>query len=91
MTKDSFDPKELIGEAYRIEGIGPAECRSIFIDWALSLSPDVPVPDALAALVARHADARPGHPMSAILREGQTGAAHPARRGGWRGRRGHAN
>ena len=31
------DPKGLIREAYRIEGITLGECRSIFLDWALSL------------------------------------------------------
>ena len=34
---DELDPKNLIREAYRIEGISEPECRSIFLDWALSL------------------------------------------------------
>ena len=34
---DPDDPKGLIRESYRMEGIGSAECRSIFLDWALSL------------------------------------------------------
>jgi len=37
MERDADDPKGLIRESYRIEGIGMAECRSIFLDWALSL------------------------------------------------------
>jgi hypothetical protein len=32
----AIDPRGLIYEAYRME-IGPAECRSIFLDWALGL------------------------------------------------------
>jgi len=31
------DPKGLIYEAYRIDGITKPECRTIFLDWALSL------------------------------------------------------
>ena len=38
MTKgDLNDPKGLIYESYRIPDISPPECRSIFLDWALSL------------------------------------------------------
>ena len=43
MAKDGQgpdDPKGLIADAYRIDGIDKAECRSIFLDWALSLSGD---------------------------------------------------
>jgi hypothetical protein len=28
------DPKGLVRESYRIEGITLGECRSIFVDWA---------------------------------------------------------
>ena len=34
---DENDPKGLIFEAYRIDGITLPECRTIFLDWALSL------------------------------------------------------
>ena len=34
---DNKDPKGLISEAYKIEGITLGECRSIFLDWALGL------------------------------------------------------
>ena len=87
MSDDRLDPKGLIREAYRIEGIEAAQCRSILVDWALSLPPDIPAQQALAALVARHADREPGHPMSALLRAGLAGCDAPRRRGGWRGRR----
>lgn len=85
---DTHDPKRLIAEAYRIEGIGDGECRSIFMDWALSLPEGVTPAEALPALLARHGTAAPDHPMTAVLREGTAAAARPARRGGWRGRRG---
>ena len=31
------DPKGLVRESYNIDGITLGECRSIFLDWALSL------------------------------------------------------
>ena len=39
MNKGNFlsDSKGLIFEAYNIEDISEPECRSIFLDWALSL------------------------------------------------------
>ncbi|TVS03252.1 MAG: hypothetical protein EA407_07505 [Rhodobacteraceae bacterium] len=73
LTPDqSIDPKGLIREAYRIEGISDAECRSILIDWALSLPTEASTPDALAALIALHAANAPDHPMTALLHEGLT-------------------
>jgi len=36
MKGDFDDPKALIREAYNIEAITRSECRSIFLDWALS-------------------------------------------------------
>jgi hypothetical protein len=86
MQTDPDDPKGLVREAYRIEGIGPAECRSIFIDWALSLPVGADTGAALASLIARHAEA-PDHPMTEVLREGLSRSAEvPRRRGGRAGR-----
>lgn len=83
---DAMDPKGLIYEAYQIEDIGPAECRSIFLDWALSLPEGGETADALRHLIARYADAEPNHPMSAVLRDGMASVVAPRRRGGWRSR-----
>jgi hypothetical protein len=80
-ARDPIDPKNLIREAYRIEGIGDAECRSTLVDWALSLT-DTDPRVAIAALLDRHADAPAGHPMTAVLREGLAEAGAPRRRGG---------
>lgn len=80
-----LDPKGLIFEAYRIEGITPGECRSIFLDWALSLPSTSDTADAIRGLLERHAE-NPDHPMTAILREGLGGMTAPRRRGGWRSR-----
>ena len=38
MDLGEADPKGLVRESYRIEGITPGECRSIFMDWALSMT-----------------------------------------------------
>ena len=89
MTKgDAVDPKGLIQEAYRIEGISYGECRSIFLDWALAVPVDAKTDLLIRALLERHGgDAE--HPMSKVLNEGLAGMAAPRRRGGWRGRTRH--
>ena len=80
------DPRGLIAEAYRIEGIGPAECRSIFLDWALGAGEAGP--EQLRALLARYGPEHPHHPMTAVLEEGLGRApSEPLRRGGARARR----
>ncbi|SEK50594.1 hypothetical protein SAMN05443999_101555 [Roseovarius azorensis] len=86
MKRDPLDPKQLICESYRIEGIGPGECRSIFLDWALSLPEGQDVQAALAALVARYEPSHPDHPMTQVLRDGRGASTAPRRRGGWRSR-----
>jgi hypothetical protein len=83
---DEIDPKGLIRESYRIEGIGPGECRSIFVDWALSLDPKMPARTALPRLIDRYATAHPGHPMNEVLAEGVKEPDAPRRRGGRAGR-----
>lgn len=88
MDLDTADPKGLIRESYAIEGIGPAECRSIFLDWALSLGSGAAPAGAAALLLATYADGRDDHPMTAILREVQSGGSAPRRRGGRAARQG---
>jgi len=80
MTEDEVDPGGLIRESYRIDGITDAECRSIFLDWALKLSPGIVHADAIADLLARHG--APGHPMTAVLRQGLETPRRTGRRGG---------
>ncbi|QUJ77512.1 hypothetical protein KDD17_05855 [Sulfitobacter albidus] len=82
---DIDDPKGLIFEAYRIEGITPAQCRSIFLDWALSLPSERPTTAAIARFLDAYGD-RADHPMTTVLREGQHSMPTPRRRGGWRSR-----
>jgi hypothetical protein len=85
-TGDIHDPKGLIREAYRIDAITASQCRSIFLDWALSLPAGRDADGALRDLLARHAANAPDHPMSEVLRQGLTKMTNPRRRGGWRAR-----
>lgn len=75
------DPKGLIREAYLIDGITDPECRSIFVDWALS-SPAADPKAAIAVLLDRYGAGLPDHPMSKVLQEGLSAPAKQGRRGG---------
>lgn len=86
MKGDLHDPKALIREAYRIDGIDASQCRSIFLDWALSIPSDQDTQESLAVLVARYGTDAPDHPMTTVLRDGQQAMSQPRRRGGWRSR-----
>lgn len=70
------DPKGLIHEAYRIDGITPGECRTIFLDWALSLPGDE------REAIPRLLQGRPEHPMTEVLRAAMAAPARSGRRGG---------
>ncbi|WP_170572199.1 hypothetical protein [Ruegeria atlantica] len=83
---DPNDHKGLIREAYRIEGITLPECRSIFLDWALSLPADRDQTQALTELHTLYAEQEADHPMTRVLAEGLKSAQAPKRRGGWRSR-----
>ena len=64
------DPKGLIRESYAIEGITAGECRSIFLDWALSLPVAANIAVAAASLIAHYAIGAPDHPMTVTFPEG---------------------
>lgn len=89
---DDADPKGLIRESFRIPGITASECRSVFLDWALSLPSGTDTAAAAKALLARHApggqDDEGAHPMVPVLAEAaERDGIAPERRGGWRSRR----
>lgn len=84
--KDDLDPKGVIGEAYRIEGIGAPECRSIFLDWALGVPLGADPREKVRALLLRHAGEPADHPMTATLKAALEEGAGPRRRGGRAGR-----
>ncbi|MBC2835336.1 hypothetical protein [Paragemmobacter straminiformis] len=82
MRIEEADPKGLIRESYRIEGITLGECRSIFVDWALSLPVDANTKEALRALIAHYGMAEPDHPMSGVMEQGLMAPENPKRKGG---------
>ncbi|MBP1805477.1 hypothetical protein [Rubellimicrobium aerolatum] len=81
--RDPHDPKGLVREAYRIDGITEGECRSIFLDWALSLPEGADPRPAVTALLDRHGT---DHPMTGVLRAALARPEPPRRRGGRAGR-----
>lgn len=83
---DLNDPKGLIFEAYRMDGITKSECRTIFLDWALSLPMEQDTAQTLRLLLVQYGEPTPGHPMREVMLEGLVGMAAPRRRGGWRSR-----
>ena len=85
-TIDEADPRGLIRESYRIEGITEGECRSIFLDWALSVTDGTATGPLIQALLDHYGPKAEAHPMTGVLAAGLKGAAAPTRRGGRRGR-----
>lgn len=83
---DAADPRGLIRESYRIEGIGEGECRAIFLDWALN----VPAQDDTLRLIRRllgyHGQIAPDHPMTETLKAALAAPPKAERRGGRKGR-----
>ena len=73
--KHPCDPRDLIHEAYRIQGIGAEECRAIFFDWAMGLDASLDMVAAARTLHADLAQENPDHPMSRLLAEAQAGMA----------------
>ncbi|WOI55184.1 hypothetical protein [Palleronia sp. LCG004] len=78
---DPNDPKGLVREAFRIDGITADQCRSILVDWALSLPDEVTPESAIRVLIDRHSDAPSDHPMHVLLREGLERRPTRSRRG----------
>lgn len=83
---DANDPKGLIRESYRIEGITDAECRTIFLDWAIGVPIGQDSAGAINELLEKYQHDFPEHPMTAVLKAG-LGSSSTGRRGGRAGRR----
>lgn len=86
MKGDADDPKALIREAYRIEGITEGECRSVFLDWALGVPAEEDTQVVIARVLDQYKGEDPDHPMTKVLQEGLQTLSRPRRRGGWRSR-----
>tara|TARA_R110000796_G_scaffold59405_8_gene136977 strand:- start:6232 stop:6504 length:273 start_codon:yes stop_codon:yes gene_type:complete len=83
---NAYDPKGLIFESYQIEGITKSECRTIFLDWALSLPLETETGPTIRHILAQYGTNTPDHPMTEVLEEGLVSIAAPRRRGGWKSR-----
>ncbi len=81
-TADELDPKGVIADSYRIDGISEPECRSIFLDWAISVPQGSEARALVRELLALHGPGAPDHPMTAVLRAALEPAAQTGRRGG---------
>ena len=86
MDDNVLDAKGLIQESYLIEEITDSQCRSIFLDWALTLPADMDTKAAIKALLNNVSPEQKNHPMTAILEQGLVQMIRPKRRGGWRSR-----
>ncbi|KPU84391.1 hypothetical protein JI58_04115 [Marinosulfonomonas sp. PRT-SC04] len=86
MTQDNLDPRGLIRESYRIEGIPPPECRSIFLDWALGFAQSADMQGLIQELLVKYATTEPDHPMSKVLKDGLAAPETAKRRGGRKAR-----
>lgn len=80
------DPRGLILESYRIDGITEGQCRSIFLDWALGIALGEDMVSKIEDLLTHYSPDYPDHPMTAVLREGLAKGRDPKRRGGRSGR-----
>lgn len=88
MQLSEADPKGLVRESYLMEGISPGECRSIFMDWALSLPKDADPLPPIRLLLGHYGVQAPDHPMTMVLQAGLAAPEAPRRRGGRIGRTG---
>jgi hypothetical protein len=77
-----LDPRALILESYRIDGITPGDCRSVYLDWALGVDAARDMVEDTRELLAFYGGDEPDHPMTEVLREGvERTAEKPRRRG----------
>lgn len=80
------DPRGLIQDAYRIEGITAGECRSIFLDWALGVPAGEDAKELVQRLLTQNAEQPVDHPMTLTLTAALAEQSAPKRRGGRAGR-----
>jgi len=78
-----FDPKGLMKDAFAMVGISESECRSIFLDWVLSVPDTVNLQGEVERLIGHYAPLHAAtHPMLETLRAAGTTSERPKRRGG---------
>lgn len=65
-----YDPKKLISESFKINGISDEECRSIFFGWVLDFDSRIDINLAIKTLHEKYSLSNPMHPMTSVLLEG---------------------
>lgn len=84
--KARLDPRNLMREAFTIEGIDIWECRSIFLDWALGWPVDTDTRPHVQRLLLIYGTDAPDHPMTQVLTAALVAPTEPKRRGGRKAR-----
>ncbi len=80
-----IDPRGMIFEAYRIEGISLEECRMIFLDWAMH-TPQGDMKSYLHELLVEYEQGNENHPMTQVIKEGLITSKEGGKRRGGRAR-----
>ena len=75
-----YDPKKLISESFKINGISDVECRSIFFGWVLDFDSRIDINLAIKTLHEKYSLSNPTHPMTCVLLEGLSGGYRAKRR-----------
>ncbi|KJZ20294.1 hypothetical protein [Loktanella sp. S4079] len=86
MPRNPIDPTGLIRESFRIDGISEAECRTIFLEWAMGLGAEVDPKAAVRTHLDNYRDMPQDHPMITTLTAALDDVRPPKRRGGRRAR-----
>lgn len=81
-----MDPRGLIYESYRIEGITEWDCRTVFLDWALGWPVGTDPLPKIKGLLTHYEAGAADHPMTQVLRAALDEAPKPGRRGGRKAR-----
>ena len=81
MEYNQLDPKKLIAESYKIVGITSSECRSIFLDWALSIPLDSDSRLMALELYDHYHQVEKDHPMTLLLKSSSNKAKKRTRVG----------
>lgn len=84
---DVSDPRGLIRESYNIDGISEGECRSIFLDWAISVPVGEDDKAHVRTLLDFYGSDQAGHPMTKVLSDALDPPSRTGRRGGASARR----
>lgn len=78
-----IDPRGMIYESYRIEGVSLEECRMIFLDWAMH-TPQGNMRGYLQELLVEYEVGNEAHPMTQVIKDGLVSSDNTGKRRGGR-------